>query len=314
MRGRSLTARALSRYFVDEGITTYTHVSDQHSTYGTQVIVSTERDATLHPRRDPGQHHRAADHRAHHRHPRPDPRHLRPVRPGRARASRPASPSSPRSRLWRPHPASHYQRWPLAGPLLEHHAQIELIAEHWDDLLRIAGSLKLGHVSAALLVTRLQAGSRQHPLAKALHRVRQAAAHRSTPCGGSPTKPFRRRIGRQLNRGEALNDLRRFIAFAHRGDVRYRHHDDQTMQAHCLTLVTNTCVLSTTGYLQDAIDAHRADGIQVSDEAIAHLSPASFEQHQPLRTHTIDIAAILNRSQRRPLREPLRRSDAEMTP
>lgn len=46
MQGRSLTARALSRYFVDEGITTYTHVSDQHSTFGTQVIVSTERDAT----------------------------------------------------------------------------------------------------------------------------------------------------------------------------------------------------------------------------------------------------------------------------
>jgi len=31
-RGRSLTARALSRYFLDEGTTTYTHVSDQHST------------------------------------------------------------------------------------------------------------------------------------------------------------------------------------------------------------------------------------------------------------------------------------------
>ncbi len=44
MRGRSLTARVLSRYFLDQGVTTYTHVSDQHSTYGTQVIVSTDRD------------------------------------------------------------------------------------------------------------------------------------------------------------------------------------------------------------------------------------------------------------------------------
>jgi hypothetical protein len=40
MQGRSLTARFMSRYFIDEGITTYTHVSDQHSTFGTQVIVS----------------------------------------------------------------------------------------------------------------------------------------------------------------------------------------------------------------------------------------------------------------------------------
>jgi len=44
-RGRSLTARALSRYFLDEGTTTYTHVSDQHSTYGTTVIPTTWREA-----------------------------------------------------------------------------------------------------------------------------------------------------------------------------------------------------------------------------------------------------------------------------
>jgi TnpA family transposase len=44
-RGKSLTARALSRYFVDEGTTTYTHVSDQHSTYGTKVIPATWREA-----------------------------------------------------------------------------------------------------------------------------------------------------------------------------------------------------------------------------------------------------------------------------
>jgi hypothetical protein len=46
-RGKSLTGRALSRYFVHEGLTSYTHVSDQHSTFGTQIIISTERDATF---------------------------------------------------------------------------------------------------------------------------------------------------------------------------------------------------------------------------------------------------------------------------
>jgi TnpA family transposase len=71
---------------------------------------------------------------------------------------------------------------------------------------------------------------------------------------------FRRRIGRQLNLGESLNDLRRFIFFAHRGKVRYPRHDDQTTQAHCHSLVVNACVLSTTGYLEDAIAAQRAPG------------------------------------------------------
>ena len=221
MRGRSLTARALSRYFLDEGVTSYTHVSDQHSTYGTQIIVSTERDATFtldeilgNTTELPIAEHTTDSH-------------------GQTLATfalfdlvglrlSPRIAKLTEKRLWRPHPASHYSRWPNAGPLLEHHAKIDLIEEHWEDLLRVGGSLKLGHVSAALLIARLQAGSRQHPLAKALLEygklLRTVHALR-----WFTDEAFRRRIGRQLNRGEALNDLRRFIFFAHRGTVRYPH-------------------------------------------------------------------------------------------
>jgi len=82
--------------------------------------------------------------------------------PNAIRRGRPALSS------YRPRPASHYTAWPHAGALLKHHAQIDLIDASWDDLLRIGASLKQGYVSAALLVAKLQAGSRQHPLAKAL--------------------------------------------------------------------------------------------------------------------------------------------------
>jgi len=174
-----------------------------------------------------------------------------------------------------------------------------VIDAQWDDLLRIGASLKQGYVSAALLIARLQAGSRQHPLAKAmleygkllrtLHALRWFT-----------DEAFRRRIGQQLNRGEALNDLRRFIFFANRGTVRYSGHEDQTTQAHCHTLVVNLCILSTTGYLQDAIDAQRADGHAVSSEAIANLSPAQFETINPYGTLTFDIPGVLERPRRPP--------------
>lgn len=279
---------------------TYTHVSDQHTTFGTQIIVSTERDATYTLDEILGNttelaitEHTADTH-------------------GQTLATfalfdlvglrlSPRIAKLAEKRLWRPHPAARYQRWHHAGPLLQHHAQTDLIDGHWDDLLRIAGSLTIGHVSAALLVTRLQAGSRQHPLAKALveHGKLLRTVH---TLRWFTDEAFRRRIGRQLNRGEALNDLRRFLSFAHRGHVRHRHHDDRTMQAHCLTLDTNSCVLSTTGYLQDAVDAHRADGHTVSDATIAHLSPARFEQINPYGAYSIDVAAILERAHRRPLR------------
>lgn len=113
---------------------------------------------------------------------------------------------------------------------------------------------------------------------------------------------YRRRIGRQLNKSESVNRLRRFLAYAQSGNVRHRHHEDQLMQAHCLTLVTNACILSTTRYLQDAIDAREAAGTAVSDEAKAQLSFTHFEAINPYGSHHIDVAEILRRGQRRPLR------------
>ncbi len=296
MRGKSLTARALSRYFVDEGVTSYTHVSDQYTTFGTQIIVSTERDATYTLDEILGNtselaivEHATDSH-------------------GQTLATfamfdavglrlSPRIAKLTEKQLWRPHAASQYERWPLAGPLLKHHAQIDLIDEKWEDLLRIGASLKLGYVSAALLIAKLHAGSRQHPLAKAMLEygklLRTVHALR-----WFTDEAFRRRIGRQLNLGESLNDLRRFIFFAHRGKVRYPRHDDQTTQAHCHSLVVNACVLSTTGYLEDAIAAQRADGHPVSDEAISHLSPGHYEPINPYGMLNIDVADVTKRPRR----------------
>jgi TnpA family transposase len=77
---------------------------------------------------------------------------------------------------------------------------VELIAEHWDDLLRLAGSLKFGHATASLIVEKLSASSRQNALAAALkeygalRRTIYAARYRSDPT-------YRRKISCQLNKG-----------------------------------------------------------------------------------------------------------------
>lgn len=45
VRGKSLTSRAMNIHLADRGLSAYTHVSDQHSTYGTKVLVPTVREA-----------------------------------------------------------------------------------------------------------------------------------------------------------------------------------------------------------------------------------------------------------------------------
>ena len=65
------------------------------------------------------------------------------------------------------------------------------------------------------------------------------------------------------------------LAYALRlGQILHRRHEDQTMQAHCHTLVVNACILSTTWYLHNAVDADRAAGHEIGDATIAHLTPA----------------------------------------
>ena len=44
VRGKSLTGREMT-VFGGQVLSTYTHVSDQHSTFGTKVIVATTREA-----------------------------------------------------------------------------------------------------------------------------------------------------------------------------------------------------------------------------------------------------------------------------
>ncbi|PZS05299.1 MAG: hypothetical protein DLM56_03710 [Pseudonocardiales bacterium] len=44
---------------------------------------------------------------------------------------------------------------------------------------------------------------------------------------------LRRRVRRQLNKGESMHALRRDLFFAHQGHVRRRHLDDQVDQALC---------------------------------------------------------------------------------
>ena len=61
----------------------------------------------------------------------------------------------------------HADYGPLTG-LAANKINLKLIAEHWDDMLRIAGSLQMGTVKASDLVRSLHAGSRTSRLTAAL--------------------------------------------------------------------------------------------------------------------------------------------------
>ena len=106
--------------------------------------------------------------------------------------------------------------YPHAGPLLTRRINVALIAEHWDEMLRLAASLKYGHVSASLIVGKLSRADRQNTLAAAL---KEYGALRRTIYAAHylSRADYRRKISRQLNKGESIHALKRDVFYAHVG-------------------------------------------------------------------------------------------------
>ena len=136
----------------------------------------------------------------------------------------------------------------------------------------------------AVLVGKLSASGRQNALAAALkeygalRRTIYAARYLADPA-------YRRKISRQLNKGESLHALKRDLLYAHEGAVRARHLEQQTEQAWCLTLVTNAVIAWTTEYYGLAVESMRTAGRRVDEEVLARISPGAQRGHQLLRIH-----------------------------
>ncbi len=116
------------------------------------------------------------------------------------------------------------------------------------------------------------------------------------------SEAYRRRIGVQLNKGESLHALRRFLFFAHQGQVRRGQPEDQANQASCLNLVTNAVIAWNTVYMAAVIERLRAEGKTVNEVDIARLSPARYEHINPYGKYAFDVSGGLGGAVLRPLR------------
>jgi len=92
--------------------------------------------------------------------------------------------------------------------------------------------------------------------------------------------------------------------FGDEGKIRKKQLEEQTNQASCLTLVTNAIITWNTVYMACAIDQLRAEGYEISDEDITHLSPARRKHINRYGKYQFNISDVLNRKQLRPLRNP----------
>jgi Tn3 transposase DDE domain len=169
--------------------------------------------------------------------------------------------------------------------LARHRLNSKLIIQNWDDLLRVAGSLKLGTLSASELIRALQRGSKRSLLARALGELGRIpkTLHLLTFID----EPFyRRRILTQLNRGEGRHRLARKCFHGQRGELRQRYREGQEDQLGALGLVVNALVLWNTRYMDAALSHLRSQSAEVKPEDVVRLSPLADKHFNVLGRYT----------------------------
>ena len=154
----------------------------------------------------------------------------------------------------------------VGDPIAHDHA-----AAHWDELLRLATSIRTGTVTASAMLRKLSAYPRQNGLALALREV--GRLERSIfMLDWLQDIDLRRRTQAGLNKGEARNALARALFFNQLGELRDRRFENQSYRASGLNLLVAAIILWNTRYLEQALAV-----MGTPDDVARHIAPLGWE-------------------------------------
>jgi TnpA family transposase len=180
---------------------------------------------------------------------------------------------------------------------------IGLIRENWPDLIRLAGSLKLGHLKAVGVMRMLQVKDKPTTLARALSELgRIIKTLHVLRYVDDPA--FRRRILTQLNHTELRHRLGRRVHHGERGEIRNPLRQGQEEQLGALGLALNVITHWNAIYMQEALRQIRREGASIDDADVARLSPLTWRHINFLGRYDFSLPESVATGGLRPLRKP----------
>lgn len=202
------------------------------------------------------------------------------------------------TRFWRVDPHADYGE---LNALARQRISLDRITPHWDDVLRLIGSLKLGLVPAMGIMRTLQVDERPTPLALAIAEIGRIDKTIHT-LNYIDDETRRRSTLLQLNLGEGRHSLARDVFHGKRGELYQRYREGQEDQLSALGLVVNMIVLWNTLYMDAVLDQLRSEGYPVRPEDEARLSPFGHEHIHMLGRYSFLVPEAVARGELRPLR------------
>jgi TnpA family transposase len=188
------------------------------------------------------------------------------------------------------------------GPMISSdRLNIKHIRATWDEILRLAASIKQGTVTASLMLRKLGSYPRQNGLAVALRELGRIERTLFI-LDWLQSVELRRRVQVGLNKGEARNALARAVFFYRLGEIRDRSFEQQRYRASGLNLITAAIVLWNTVYLERAVNALRGHAKPVDDALLQYLSPQGWEHINLTGDYLWKSSAKVGAGKFRPLR------------
>ena len=154
----------------------------------------------------------------------------------------PRIPNLAERRLYAFEPAS---QWPPLVPFIAGRPDDKLIVAHWDDMLRLAASVRTSVVSASLMLKRLGSYPRQNGLALALREIGRIERTLYT-LDWLELPHLRRQATAELDKGESRNALARAVCFHRLGQLRDRtvemqQHRASSLEGGCFGSARSSC-------------------------------------------------------------------------
>ena len=166
----------------------------------------------------------------------------------------------------------------------------QLIEEQWDQMVRLAWSLRSRTAPANVIVQRLTNGSPHDRLTKAVRHLGRLVKTRYILRYCSDPE-LRRSVRLQLNKGEYRQRLSRWIFFAQQGEFTTADYVEIMNKASCLSLVSNAILYWNTERIRRVVDRLRVDGAEISDDELRGVSLLPFRHVMPNGTYFIEDLA-----------------------
>jgi TnpA family transposase len=173
-------------------------------------------------------------------------------------------------------------------PILTGTIKTHLIRQAWDETIRVMASIHDRIVSPSLILQRLGSYARQNSIHQALAEIGRIykTVHILRTLDD---EEYRRRMGRELNKGEAAHDLSRFLCFGKEGALRGREFGDQLHTFSCLSVLHNAVVAWNTLHIGPLVDHLRAEGHEIDDATLSLTTPLVRKHINPFGKYYFDL-------------------------